>query len=116
MLHSYLVSAREKRIAENEAFFREINERLEEQTPDSAPSLIVICECANADCAERIPLAHEEYEAVRREPTHFVVAPGHTDPEIEVVVRRGDTYEVVQKRGVAGKVAEYLDGPDEALS
>ena len=111
---SHVVSAREKRLAENEAFFREINERLEEQTPDSATSLVVICECANEDCAARISLPHADYETVRAEPTDFIVTPGHADPEIEEVVWSGETFDVVRKRGLAGDVAESLDASDEA--
>ena len=45
------MSARAERLAENEAFFRELNERLEESTPTSTPELIVVCECADEDCA-----------------------------------------------------------------
>ena len=108
------MSAREKRLAENEAFFREINERLEEQTPDSAPSLIVICECADVDCAKRIKMTHAEYEAVRVEPTHFLVALGHADLTVEDIVRRADSYEVVRKRGEGAEVAESLDRSDES--
>jgi hypothetical protein len=103
------MEGRERRLAENESFFRAINERLEEQAPDSAPSLIVICECANADCAQRIPITHAEYEAVRRESVQFLVAPGHAEPDIEEVVRQAEAYEVVRKRGLAGEVAEDLD-------
>ena len=103
------MSAREKRLAENEAFFRGINERLEEQTPNSATELVVLCECADEDCARRLTLAHSEYESVRAEPTHFVVAHGHADLEIEEVVWRTDGFEVVRKRGLAAEVAEELD-------
>ena len=108
------MSAREKRLAENEAFFREINERLEEQTPDSAPSLIVICECTDVDCAKRIQMPHADYEAVRVEPTHFLVALGHANLRVEEIVRQADSFEVVRKRGVAGEVAESLDSSDES--
>lgn len=108
------MSAREIRLAENEDFFRRINEHLEEQTPDSATSLVVICECDDVDCAQRIPLSHERYEAVRDEPTHFLVAPGHSDPAVEEVVQRGDAFEVVRKRGVAGEVAADLYTSDKA--
>jgi hypothetical protein len=108
------MSAREQRLAENEAFFRGINERLEEQTPDSAPVLIVLCECADVDCAMRLTLEHEEYEAIRAESTHFVVAHGHADVEIEEVVYRTDRFEVVRKRGLAGEIAQELDTSDEA--
>lgn len=97
--------ARERRMAENEVFFRQINERLEERTSVSAP-LVVLCECADEDCTQRLTLTHSEYEAVRLEATQFVVAHGHADAEIEVVVRRTDRFEVVRKKGLAAAVAE----------
>ncbi len=103
------MSAREERLAANEAFFRELNERLEEITPASASELIVICECADKDCAQRLTLRHEEYESIRADSTDFVVAHGHVDPTIEVIVHRTDRFEVVRKRGEAGDVAEELD-------
>ncbi len=101
--------AREERLAANEAFFRQLNERLEELTPSSASELIVICECADEDCALRLTLRHEEYERIRADGTDFVVAHGHADPTIEAIVYRTDRFEVVRKRGDAAEVAEDLD-------
>jgi hypothetical protein len=101
--------AREERLAANEAFFRQLNERLEELTPASASDLIVVCECADEDCARRLTLRHEEYETIRAEATDFVVAHGHADPTIEAIAYRTDRFEVVRKRGDAGEVAEDLD-------
>jgi hypothetical protein len=103
------MSRREERLARNEAFFRELNERLEAVTPDSAEELVVVCECADEDCVQRLKLREGEYEAIRAHDTHFVVAVGHVDMSIEDVVRRTDRFEVVAKRGVAGDIAEDLD-------
>ena len=106
--------AREERLARNEAFFRELNERLEELTPESASELVVLCECANQDCAQRLTLGKEEYEEIRAHDTFFVVAHGHADLGIEEVVQRTSRFEVVAKRGVAATVAEDLDPRDGA--
>jgi hypothetical protein len=103
------MSRREERLARNEAFFRELNERLEAVTPDSAEELVVVCECADEDCVQRLKLREGEYEAIRAHDTHFVVAVGHVDMSIEDVVRRTDRFEVVAKRGVAGDIAGDLD-------
>jgi 3,4-dihydroxy-2-butanone 4-phosphate synthase len=103
------MSRREERLARNEAFFRELNERLEAVTPDSASGLVVVCECADEDCAQRLTLRQEEYEAIRAHDTYFVVAVGHVDSRIEHVVRQTDRFEVVAKRGAAADVAEDLD-------
>lgn len=108
------MSAHEVKLAENEDFFRRINEHLQEHTPESASPLIVICECDDVDCAQRIPLSHADYDAVRAEPSHFLVTPGHSNPEVEDLVRRADTFEVVRKRGVAGEAAADLDTSDNA--
>jgi hypothetical protein len=108
------MSVRDERLARNEAFFRELNERLEAVTPESATDLVLVCECADEDCAQRLVLHPGEYEAVRAHETHFVVAHGHADPRIEDVVRRTDRFEVVAKRGAAAEVAEDLDPRDAA--
>jgi hypothetical protein len=106
------MSAREERLARNEAFFRELNERLEELTPGSASVIVVLCECADEDCAQRLTLQKAEYEEIRAHDTHFVVVHGHADLRIEDIVQRTDRFEVVAKRGVAGEVAEDLDPRD----
>jgi len=52
-----------------------------------------------------------EYEAVRADPTHFLIAPSpeHVEAEIERIVARHERYWVLEKVGVAGEVAEDLD-------
>lgn len=107
-----LTTLRAKRLAANEAFFRELNQRLERQTPDSE-ILIVVCECAEEDCAERLELTHREYEGIRSDPTQFVVAHRHADLEIEDVIARTDRFEVVRKLGVGAGVATGLDSTSE---
>jgi hypothetical protein len=99
---------RQARLAANEAFFRRLNESLEQETPADA-TLIVLCECADEDCAQRLELTRAEYEKVRSDPTWFVVAHTHVDPEIEEVIGRTDRFEMVQKIGVGIDVATRLD-------
>jgi hypothetical protein len=108
------MSVRDERLARNEAFFRELNERLEAITPDSATELVVVCECADVDCAQRLTMQPGEYEAIRAHETHFVVAQGHGDSRIEDVVGRTERFEIVAKRGAAAEVAERLDPRDPA--
>jgi hypothetical protein len=102
---------REKRLAANEVFFRELNEKLEKLDRGSADTdvLTIVCECADPDCAQRIELDHGEYETARSEPTRFVVAPGHVEPEIEEVISRTERFELVRKVGVGREVATRLD-------
>lgn len=110
-LAAEVATHREKRLAANEAFFREINKRLEEATPGSKP-LIVLCECADEDCTKRIELTRDEYMSIRADPRQFAVAQGHAELEIEEVVARTDRFEAVRKLGIGGAVAARLDATD----
>jgi len=115
------MSTSEKRLALNEALFRETNERLEERVRlyvGDEELFGILCECASLDCNDRITLTRDEYAAVRSDPTQFAVEPGHTIEDIEEVVLRTDRYEIVRKQGVAAEVAELLDehGPSEPSS
>jgi hypothetical protein len=97
------VSARDERLAGNEALFREVNERVAEvathfvEVETSAEQINFACECGRADCAEPVTMTLAEYEAIRAESTHFAVVPKHEQPEIEVVIERHPTYFVVEK-------------------
>jgi hypothetical protein len=99
--------AREKRLAKNEAMFRTVNENMlgiaNELAGDEQPYEF-ICECATSGCFERVTLTLREYEKVRGDGTHFVLAPGHEDIEIEQVIAAHEKYVVVEKDGVAGLV------------
>ena len=71
----------------------------------------VVCECADENCAEPVQLSIAEYEAVRAEPTHFLVAPDvkHVSPQVEDVVRREERYWIVEKIEVAAELSEERD-------
>jgi anti-sigma B factor antagonist len=103
----------EERIARNQALFREVNERIEEVHDQSGRGATVefLCECADPSCLEAIPLALEDYEAIREHSDRFVVAEGHLIAGVERVVARHGAAEVVEKTGKAGRVAEELDSP-----
>lgn len=105
---------RASRLAKNEALFRGVNERIAEITEEFAnrePVDGLVCECADAQCLERIgPLTIEEYERVRADARRFIVAAGHDAPEVERVVERKTTYWIVEKNeGVAAEVVEERD-------
>ncbi|HSK17000.1 MAG TPA: hypothetical protein VK915_12650 [Gaiellaceae bacterium] len=90
---------REERVARNETLFREVNERIKQVNAPlaTAEEADFLCECGDQECTEPISLTVAEYEAVRREATHFAVSPGHVFPEIEVVVTETERYTVVAK-------------------
>jgi hypothetical protein len=96
----------------NEAFFREVNERIEDVgtalVPDDAP-LEFLCECDDPECGEKVSATRAEYEAIRAVATHFVVVPGHEDPDVEHVVRQTERFLVVEKEGRAAHEAKEDD-------
>jgi hypothetical protein len=100
-----VVDAREERLAKNETLFREVNEGIEGAASphgrDDGHPFEFLCECSNLDCTLLLPLTLREYEGVRENSTLFIVAPGHELPEIETVVLRRGTYQIVTKRGEA---------------
>jgi hypothetical protein len=108
------MDAREERLANNEVLFRDINERIATVAePQSVPGdnhvYQFFCECSNIGCDLRLPLTLAAYEAVRNDPTQFVVALGHELPEIEVVISRVDRYQLVRKQGDAADLAAEKD-------
>jgi hypothetical protein len=101
----------QERLARNEAFFRQVNERINDVADrfQGDHDYEFFCECADAECTERITLTSADYEWVRAKPTRFVLARGHISPEIEYVVEREGDHVVVEKLGVAGRIATRLD-------
>jgi hypothetical protein len=102
---------RAREVGRHQALFREVNERIEElaETFDLKDELTILCECGSGQCDERIVLRKDEYEKLRRIPTHFAVRPGHEIPDVERVVERHDGFVVVEKFGKSAKVAIRLD-------
>jgi hypothetical protein len=101
-----------KRAALAQALFREINERAEEQVRvfrGDEVQVGIVCECADIHCLERILISKSTYEAVRAEPTQFIVKPGHVVADVEEIVSQGDNFEIIRKRGLAADVVRYLN-------
>ena len=106
------MSERERRLAENEVAFREINERLRDEVEAIAgadATFNVLCECSSPACAVRIKVTPAEYESIHADAAQFIVALGHSAPVIETVVGGTDLYDVVRKRGEAADVARAAD-------
>jgi hypothetical protein len=98
---------REVRLAKNEATFRIINENIQNiaSTLGGDEPFEFICECATPECFERLTMTLAEYERIRADGTHFLLAPGHEDIEVEQVIAHQADYVVVEKDGIAGLVA-----------
>ena len=98
-------------IARTESLFREVNERIAESaTRFESTQTEFVCECGNPACTNRVEATLETYEAVRRESTTFLLAPGHRDERIERVVGERPGYEIVEKVGrTVAAVVRRLD-------
>jgi hypothetical protein len=101
----------EIRIAKNEALFRTLNENIRgiASTLGGDTPYGFVCECSTSSCLERLSLTLGQYENVRKDGTHFLVAPGHENLEVERVISAGDGYLVVEKVGIAAVEARADD-------
>ena len=109
---------REIRAARNQSLFRAVNEQiksLNETYAEFVGTFAIACECADTSCIGTIELPPDEYEAIRAEPRHFAVLPGHIYPDVEDVVRESNGYVVVEKIARAAAVAEVLDPRGDTL-
>jgi hypothetical protein len=116
------MDGRDARKGANEAWFREVNERLERRAAGhvvtfvrsgDAETFSAVCECDLEECAERLSISFADYERVRAGPRRFLIVPGHDDPKCELVVSSHDGFDVVEKFGIAGAVADGTDPRDE---
>ncbi len=103
-----------RRIALNNARFREANERIGETAAEyemNEQLLPFLCECADLDCTQIVHMTLHEYEELRSDPQRFANAPGHED-EGEArgeVLERTDRFVFIRKMGAAGEVVRKLD-------
>ena len=104
---------RARRISLNEALFRRVNEQLQGLAESLRPAgepLELICECGNLECDAHIRVDASDYERLRSDPLLFAIAHGHDIPDVEEIVERHETHDVVRKLdGEAGRVAELTD-------
>jgi hypothetical protein len=106
-----MASAREERLARNEALFRAANERMaawEERHRIEATELY-FCECADPECRQKLPLSESDYERIRSAPDRFFVVPGHEKADIETVVESHDEWAVIEKAPEVREIVEATD-------
>jgi hypothetical protein len=110
-MEAKLATDEQMRIARTEALFRDVNERIAESAGRfEAEDATFVCECADRDCTERVDAPLAEYEQVRAKPTHFLLAHGHEDAQVERVVARRPGFAVVEKVGdVVATIVRRLD-------
>ena len=108
--HAQEASAAESDGAENGAqrqvLFRDLNEEIRRiaDSFDVDEPLELCCECELGDCLARMSVPHQEYEAVRRFPTRFLVLADHVSRE-ERVVEEAQGFVVVEKVGDGAQTA-----------
>ena len=105
---------RKRRIGENEALFRTVNETVDELNRGLAAltdeTIDIVCECGDIDCQQRLVVPLPAYEHVRSESVLFFVVPGHELPSTETVVEETSGYNVVRKDpGGPAAIAEATD-------
>jgi hypothetical protein len=107
------VDERTRRIGENEALYRSINEKIEDLNASFgmvAESMAVVCECGQLECTEQIDLEIPMYERVRSDPALFVVVAGHEIPDVETIVEEHPGFNVIRKdRGGPAELARATD-------
>jgi hypothetical protein len=101
-------------MARTEAAFREVNEAIAATaTRLQADEADFLCECADPSCVHRVTADLADYERVREDPTHFLVALGHDRSRLEHVIERKREYAVVEKAGRAVvRIVRRLDPRD----
>jgi hypothetical protein len=105
--------SREERIAQNEAFCRDLNKSKDDWLSAGVLTAGFRCECWRIGCGVRLQLSGREWREVRSRPERFAVAPGHTandlEPGVEEVVKKYEHFWIVEKRGKAGEEAAKLE-------
>jgi len=107
------MSERARNIGVNEALFRAVNEQIESLNNHhlrGPGDMQIVCECGNPQCVERLPVSTEEYERARKDARRFLVAPGHVEPDYEVVLEEHPKYHIIEKiHAEPEQIAEATD-------
>lgn len=100
------------RIAQNEALYRSVNEKIEDLNRAFAPvleTMSIVCECGDASCATQIEVDVTTYERIRADPVLFFVVPGHEITDVERVIETTPAYSVIEKFGEAADIVRDRD-------
>jgi hypothetical protein len=102
-----------RRVGENEALYRLVNERIEalrSGTATMTSEFGVICECASLGCTTQIMIMTDVYERTRARSDHFIVLRGHQLDDLETIIEDHETFVVIEKRpSEAKRIAEEMD-------
>ena len=102
-----------RRVGENEALYRLVNERIKSLRSGIATmtgEFGVICECASLGCKAQIMIMPDVYERTRARSDHFIVLRGHQLDDIETIIEDHETFIVIEKEPAeAVRIAEETD-------
>lgn len=108
-----MTDERTKKVARNQAMYRQVNERIEELNEafdEMSGEFVVVCECADPMCAEQIALSRDAYERTRANSAQFILRPGHQAADIEDLVATEGDYVIVEKHeGEPASLAQKTD-------
>lgn len=69
-----------------------------------------VCGCSDASCMATVNLTRDEYEHVRGDGVHFVIALDHESPELDLLIGEHEGYTVVRKvPGLPARLARASD-------
>jgi hypothetical protein len=94
---------------------REVNERIASLSRNFArqeriATVQLICECGDRTCKQPVQVTLAAYDRVRADPTRYLIAVNHEDPETETVIAVDDRHAIVETiAGTASKLAEITD-------
>src|SRR5215211_1677773 len=91
---------RDKRLLPRSKLCGTMDERIEDLNQSFATitdKLVLVCECGDGKCVDKISMSPAAYEELRADATHFAIVPGHEISDVEQVVARRDGYHVVRK-------------------
>lgn len=94
------MNERKRRVGENEAIFRSVNEQVRGLTATlatDAGTMKIVCECGSRSCTDQFQIDLPSYVETRADATLFLIKPGHDIPETETVVAKNDVFWTVQK-------------------
>jgi hypothetical protein len=105
---------RARKVGQNEALFRTVNEEIESLNRGMAEisdqKLHITCECGDLLCTVTLSVPIEDYQRIRADSVLFLIQPGHEIRDVESVVERTPQFAVVRKnRGEAQRIAEATD-------
>jgi hypothetical protein len=102
-----MLNERKRRIGENEALFRRVNELVR---PLDRKWMTILCECGDRGCRDQIVIAQEEYVRVREDSALFILRPGHDVMAAEEVQSKNLEFWIVRKNaGLPERVARMAD-------